>query len=119
VELRAWAETRAAGALLFPTEAGTTWRIGNYLKRVLKALAATVAVNDLTHQCLRRTFATHFQKHGTVKDTQSQMRHADPIVTLKHYQKSIPASQRAAIEELDAEFQAPEPDSRNGSDQIQ
>ena len=102
-ELRAWAQTRPAGSLLFPTDRGTTWRIGNYLKRVLKPLAASVGIGDLTHQCLRRTCATHFPK-GSVKDVQSQLRHADPAVTLRHYKKSIPESQRAAVEELDAEF---------------
>jgi hypothetical protein len=30
------------------------------------------------------------------RDTQAQLRHADPSVTLRHYQKSIPASLRAA-----------------------
>ena len=30
------------------------------------------------------------------RDTQAQLRHADPTVTLRHYQKSIPASVRAA-----------------------
>jgi integrase len=101
-ELRAWAETRPAGSLLFPNEAGTTWRIGNYLKRVLKPLAASAGITDLTHQCLRRTCATHFG--GEMKDRQTQMRHADPATTLKHYQKTIPESQRAAVEDLDAEF---------------
>jgi integrase len=114
-ELRAWAETRPSGALLFPTERGTTWRIGNYLKRVLKPLAASAGIEDLTHQCLRRTCATHFG--GTVKEAQSQMRHTDPAITLRHYKKTIPESQRAAVEALDAEFRH-EPDSQNGPKQI-
>jgi hypothetical protein len=29
------------------------------------------------------------------------MRHADPATTLKHYQKTIPESQRVAVEALD------------------
>jgi len=32
------------------------------------------------------------------------MRHADPATTLKRYQKTIPASQRMAVEELDKKF---------------
>jgi integrase len=90
--LREWAGTRPAGALLFPSDHGTTWRLGNYLKRVLKPLAASVGISVLTHQCLRRTCATHFK--GDVKDRQTHMRHADPATTLKHYQKTIPESQR-------------------------
>jgi integrase len=101
-ELRAWAAMRPAGALLFPSGRGNTWRLGNYLERVLKPLAATVGIQDITHQCLRRTCATHFK--GDVKDRQTHMRHADPAVTLRHYQKTIPESHRAAVEELDRKF---------------
>lgn len=98
-ELRAWASTRGPG-LLFPTEKGTTWRIGNYLKRVLKPLAAGLnpPIDDMTHQAFRRTFATHFQSYGSVKDAQSQLRHARAETTLNHYQKQIPESTKAAVE---------------------
>lgn len=98
-ELRAWASTRPSGAILFATDTGTTWRLGNYLKRVLKPLAKTVGITDLTFQCLRRTCATHYS--GDMKDRQTHMRHSDPATTLRHYQKSIPESQRAAIEDMD------------------
>lgn len=104
-EVRAWAETRPAGSLLFPTETGTTWRIGNYLKRVLKPLASSVGIPDLTFQCLRRTCGTHFGGDGgDLKDTQTQMRHADAAVTMKHYKKSISERQRSAAEAMDREF---------------
>jgi hypothetical protein len=39
-----------------------------------------------------------------MKDRQTHMRHADPAATLKHYQKTIPQSQREAVEALDAKF---------------
>jgi integrase len=101
-ELRAWADMRPPGALLFPSEAGTTWRLGNYLKRVLRPIAESVGIKGLTFQCLRRTCATHFK--GTVKDRQAHLRHANPSTTHKHYQKSIAAEHRAAVEELDAKL---------------
>jgi hypothetical protein len=41
---------------------------------------------------------------GDVKDRQTHMRHADPATTLKHYQKTIPESQRVAVEALDKKF---------------
>jgi len=41
-----------------------------------------------------------------MKDRQTQMRHADPATTMKHYQKSLTEGQRAAVEALDAEFKA-------------
>jgi hypothetical protein len=46
---------------------------------------------------LRRTCATLFgDRAKDPKSTQAQLRHADPAITLKHYQKAIPASVKAA-----------------------
>jgi integrase len=53
----------APNDLLFPTETGTPYRISNYLKRVLKPIAATAGIPDMTYRALRRTFATEFQRH--------------------------------------------------------
>ena len=55
--LLSWAATRPAGALLFPNRAGTTSRVCNYTKRVLKHWRG---ITDLGHQCMRRTCGTHF-----------------------------------------------------------
>lgn len=38
------------------------------------------------------------------RTTQAQLRHADPTITLKHYQKSIPESVRAAGDELERDL---------------
>jgi hypothetical protein len=39
---------------------------------------------------MRSTASTLFQTHGTVKDTQGQMRHTAPTTTLRYYVKVIP-----------------------------
>ncbi len=57
-------------------ETGTPYRIGNYLKRVLKPIAKKAGIPDLTYQALRRTFATHFQRYGSPRDAQAQLRHS-------------------------------------------
>ena len=41
--------------LLFPCEAGSPFRIGNYLKRILKPIATTAGIPDMTYRSLRRT----------------------------------------------------------------
>ena len=46
---------------------------------------------------MRSTASTLFQTHGSVKDTQGQMRHADPTTTLRYYVKVIPENQRKAV----------------------
>ena len=60
---------------------------------------------DVDFRCLRRTCATLF---GSVakdpKSTQAQLRHADPGITLKHYQKSIPENVRAAGDQLERDL---------------
>jgi hypothetical protein len=66
---------------------------------------AVVESTDVNFQVLRRTCATLFgAKAKDPRDTQAQLRHADPTVTLRHYQKSIPASVRAAALAFEAEL---------------
>ena len=88
--------------LLFPTDAGTPYRIGNYLKRILKPIAANAGIPDMTYRALRRTFATQFQRHGSPKDAQAQLRHSTLEMT-GWYMREIPESVRTAVAELDAE----------------
>src|SRR5262249_54025728 len=113
-ELRTWLQIRRMGDayhktaepapndLLFPSETGTPYRIGNYLKRVLKPIAKKAGIPDLTYQALRRTFATHFQRYGSPKDAQAQLRHSKLEMT-GWYMKQIPETVRAAVEKMDAD----------------
>jgi integrase len=89
--------------LLFPSETGTTFRLGNYLKRYLKPLAKKAGIPDMTYQALRRTCATHFQKHGKPRDIQAQLRHSKLEMTGR-YVKEIPDQVRAAVERMDREL---------------
>ena len=92
----------------------------NYLNRVLKpaTIRAHVGVytrrtpkgeevesTDVNFQVFRRTCATLFgAKAKDPRDTQAQLRHADPSVTLRHYQKSIPASVKTAALAFESEL---------------
>jgi integrase len=114
-EIRMWLQLRNVGYpyhrtaapdpndLLFPTETGTPFRIGNYLKRVLKPLAVKAGIPDLTCQALRRTFATHFQRYGSPKDAQTQLRHSKLEMT-GWYMKEIPETVRTAVEKMDSDI---------------
>jgi integrase len=93
----------ASSNLLFPTETGSTFRLGNYLKRCLKPLGKKAGIPDLTYQALRRTCATHFQKHGKPRDIQAQLRHSRLEMTGR-YVKEIPDQVRAAVESMDREL---------------
>jgi integrase len=93
----------AASSLLFTSETGTTFRLGNYLKRYLKPLAERAGIADMTYQALRRTCATHFQKHGKPRDIQAQLRHSKLEMTGR-YVKELPDQVRAAVESMDREL---------------
>src|SRR5262249_5596928 len=88
---------------LFPTERGTPFRIGNYLKRYLKPIAVKAGIHDFTFQAMRRTCATHFQRHGSPKSAQAHLRHSRLAMT-GLYMKEIPEHIMGAVESLDAAF---------------
>jgi integrase len=87
----------------FPDRNGHAVRIGNYLKRVLKPIAATAGIPDMTYRALRRTFATEFQRHGSPKDAQAQLRHSKLEMT-GWYMRDIPEGVRSAVAEMDSEI---------------
>src|ERR1700704_3923118 len=102
---------KARSALFFPSandrstggSVSRSVRVGIFKRRARKG--DEVESTDVNFQVLRRTCATLF---GAIakdpRDTQAQLRHADPSVTLRHYQKSIPASVRAAAVALETEL---------------
>jgi integrase len=124
LELRHYLESmedRSPAAWLFPaTRSGVPVRPNNFLKRVLKpaAILAGVCVtrdakgqarSSVNFQSLRRTSSTLFgAKAKDPKSTQAHMRHADPHVTLKHYQQAVPAEVRAAAVALETDLLAAE-----------
>ena len=104
-------------AWLFPSvRKSIPMQPGNFLNRVLKpaAICAGIAIStdskgreatSLNFQSLRRTSSTLFGARAKdPKSTQAHMRHADPQVTLKHYQQSIPAAVKAAAIALEADL---------------
>jgi integrase len=126
VELSAWLgySKGAPQDWLFLTPHG---RLGflnanNYRERILQPAAIRAGVGvidtgkkdekgkailktDVDFRALRRTCATLFgDRAKDPKSTQAQLRHADPGITLKHYQKSIPASVRAAAIALEEDL---------------
>jgi integrase len=76
----------------------------SYLRRFLKPVAKRNGVEDLTYQALRRTFATHFQKHGQPKEAQAVLRHSNIATTLGIYTKLIPESARHALASMYSEM---------------
>lgn len=126
IELRAWLECTSGEPTdwLFPRRKngkGPT-NAANYRNRVLKPAAiragigVTWAVNkkgdrvartDVDFRCLRRTCATLFGDQAKdPKLTQAQMRHKNPDMTLRAYQKAIPGSVKAAALALELQLRS-------------
>lgn len=115
-------EELAPTDFLFPSAVGTAMSHDNYLDRTLKRLGVLAGIDvvrnsqgevvssKLNHQVLRRTTATHFQKHGGVKDAQALLRHTNASTTLKHYQKTLEDSVVAGVAGWDAELRTRPPE---------
>jgi integrase len=117
VELREWLECsdgRSTDWLFQPTHGRCGFlNASNYRNRILQPAAIRAGVGvidtgkkdengepilrtDADFRALRRTCATLFgDRAKDPKSTQAQLRHTDPAITLKHYQKSVPASVKA------------------------
>jgi len=102
--LRSYVAEQKIEGFLFATSVGTAISPDNFLDRVLQPLGKAAGIDNLTHQMLRRTTATHFQRFGTVKDTQTLMRHSDAQTTLRHYQKVLDESLRTGVANWDEEL---------------
>lgn len=89
-----------------PPDAATADLEPTFLEPILKTRKGEeVESTDVNFQVLRRTCATLFgAKAKDPRDTQAQLRHADPSITLRHHQKSIPASVQAAALALESDL---------------
>lgn len=108
---------QAPDAFLFPSRTGGPMAVKNYLRRDLRAIAENARAKrmnelreeppaswlaDVTHQMFRRSCATYLHQYASARDLQGHMRHASPVTSLTYYAREIPATVRAAVEELDA-----------------
>ena len=93
-DLQKWFEASGypePDAFIFPSSADKPIDGHNYLHRdVLRPAADRAGIQGITFQCLRRTFATHFHCVGTVKDQQTQMRHASAQTTMTSTRRRCP-----------------------------
>jgi integrase len=126
-ELRGWLECcegDSADWLFRPTRGDSSRPLNpdKYRRRILQPAAIRAGVGvidtgrrdvrgravldtDVDFRALRRTCATLFgDRAKDPKSTQAQLRHADPTITLKHYQKAVPESVKAAAIAFEADL---------------
>ena len=117
-ELLNWRAT-SSSTLIFPAANGRPISTRNFLRRHIWPAAVRAGImqkkpkdwpkgkqwvdpaTSVNFRAFRRTCATWFQKVGTTKDIQAQLRHTTPITTLGVYVQELPESVRTAVEALD------------------
>ena len=117
-ELLKWRAT-SSSTLIFPGANGRPISTRNFLRRHIWPAAVRAEImqkkpedwpkgkqwvdpaTSVNFRAFRRTCATWFQKVGTTKDIQAQLRHTTPMTTLGVYVQELPESVRTAVEALD------------------
>ncbi len=94
-------------AFIFANQRGGFLDTGNYRKRVLKKLADTLNLPNLTFQIIRRTIATLSQTKGHAKATQGMMRHSRVATTTDVYQQVIPEGVADMVDSIHGELRKP------------
>jgi integrase len=117
-ELLKW-RASSVSTLIFPSRTARPISTRNFLRRHIWSAAVRAGImqrkpkdwpkgkqwvdpaTSVNFRAFRRTCATWFQKVGTAKDIQAQLRHSTPITTLGVYVQELPESVRVAVEALD------------------
>jgi len=133
-ELTKWRAT-SSSTLIFPSISARPISTRNFLRRHIWPAAVRAGImqpkpkgwpkgkqwvdpaTSVNFRAFRRTCATWFQKVGTTKDIQAQLRHSTPMTTLGVYVQELPESVRAAVEALDQKLCGIAAAGRQGSGQ--
>ena len=117
-ELLKWRAT-SSSTLIFPSINARPISTRNFLRRHIWPVAVRAGImqpkpkgwpkgkqwidpaTSVNFRAFRRTCATWFQKVGTTKDIQAQLRYSTPMTTLGVYVQELPESVRVAVEALD------------------
>jgi integrase len=99
-EWHAACERNGEEDFIFPNSEGGFWFKENYQRRVLTPLAKQAGISHVNFQVLRRTVATWAASLGSLKDTQTIMRHRRMQTTQDNYVQVIAESVKATSEKL-------------------
>jgi len=108
--VREYVQEEGITDLLFPSATGTPMSHDNYLDRTLKRLGIQAGIDvfenadgtlnsRLNHQVLRRTTATHFQKHGRER---TRRRSCGTRIQPQHWSTTRRSSTKASFREWTA-----------------
>lgn len=124
LDLKATAKDASPDAWIFPATRKRGSKVmpmssANWLKRVLKPVAAKMGF-QITLHAFRRGFATIANaRGGNTKNIQEQLRHRHMSTTTDMYMKAVPEGTRLLVEDLDQAMRAGDaPTASNGSNPL-
>lgn len=93
-------------ALIFPSRSNTPLQMRN-VWRAIQPVAQEVGIeHNISMQLLRRSFATHAQRHGSIKDISTHLRHASIRTTADIYVQTPGEAAREMVENLYSSMRA-------------
>jgi integrase len=102
LELRGESKYRQDGNYVFTARNGKPVNLSNWGRRRLKPLQKRLALPEISLHCFRHTHSTQLNALGTdPKTLQTQLRHANPEITLGRYTHQVPELQKAAVQQLE------------------
>lgn len=102
LELRAESKFRQDGDYVFTARNGKPLNLSNWGRRKLKPLQKKLGLREISLHCFRHSHSTQLNALGTdPKTLQTQLRHANPEITLGRYTHQVPELQKAAVQQLE------------------
>ena len=90
---------------LFSAGNGKPLNLANWTRRKLKPVLEPLGLPEVSLHCFRHTHSTQLYALGTdPKTMQSQLRHANPEITLGRYTHAVPELQKQAVEQLEEQL---------------
>jgi integrase len=109
LELRGESKYRQDGNYVFTARNGKPVNLSNWGRRRLKPLQKRLALPEISLHCFRHTHSTQLNALGTdPKTLQTQLRHANPEITLGRYTHQVPELQKAAVQQLEEKLYRPQ-----------
>jgi integrase len=109
LELRRQSKYSQDGNYVFAASQGKPLNLSNWGRRKLKPVQKRLGLPVISLHCFRHSHSTQLNALGTdPKTLQSQLRHANPEITLGRYTHQVPELQKAAVQQLEESLYQPE-----------
>jgi integrase len=108
LQLRSASKYRQDADYVFAARNGKPTNLSNWGRRKLKPLQKKLGLPEISLHCFRHSHSTQLNALGTdPKSLQTQLRHANPEITLGRYTHQVPELQKTAVQHLEEQLYKP------------